>query len=714
MWTLACRALGAGLLLALLGSCGGSSSSDSAKSPNILFVVLDDVGIDQMQIFGYGGSSAPLMPNINALARAGLRFRNTWSMPECSPGRAAMFVGRYPLRSSIQQAIGPNDLANSQVTPDDLTTPKLLRTAGYENGLFGKFHLGGPENNAAGNSTPALLGWDHFYGWVGGLPGSIDSTAGGIAPVGTYTCGFVPPASKGGADSGACYLANGSCSSISASSADADAAGKQCLTRGGIFVPAASCQSPAPTNLMFAKENAYYVSPLVINSAAGVEQVPLTDPRARGYRTRIEADAAIQWIKGRSSSRPWMATVSFSGVHTPMQQPPSSLTPGSAGNGDSLNCINPSDLQALQNRMIEAVDTELGRLLVETGLARRNTDGSLNYDPTLSNTMIVITGDNGTLGSMVKQPFNGQRAKGTTYQTGVWVPLIVAGPLVTQPDRDVEHMVNMVDVYQLFGEIAGLDVHALAPRVVDSASLIGYLKRPDQTSVRSVNFSQSGANIQPNGGRNGPCVIGGNTCSHIPTSKSVCEDNGGVWWGAGATASVVPNKPTGYQTCCQVNQVLFKAGSSQVFIMPDSSVALRNAGYKIVRNTTLQYSSQSDSCNTVTTNEFFSIDQAKPTPLLDNADRNLLSQALSASLQATYDDLQLQLNKLLASQPTCVGDGNMDGVVNALDIDNWRRISQSWGLSSAYDFNFDGLTNDADFALIQANFGTCPKAYTLY
>ena len=97
MGNLAWRVMGVGLLVALLGSCGGSSSSDAAKSPNILFLVLDDVGIDQMQIFGYGGSSAPLMPNINALARAGLRFRNTWSMPECSPGRAAMFVGRYPL-----------------------------------------------------------------------------------------------------------------------------------------------------------------------------------------------------------------------------------------------------------------------------------------------------------------------------------------------------------------------------------------------------------------------------------------------------------------------------------------------------------------------------------------------------------------------------------------------------------------------------------------
>src|SRR3546814_7990408 len=100
-------------------------------------------------------------------------------MPECSPGRASFFVGRYPLRTGINQAIGPNDLATSQLSPYDATTPKLLKRANYESAMFGKFHLAGPENNEAGNATPSTLGWDYFYGWVGGLPDSIDQTAGG-------------------------------------------------------------------------------------------------------------------------------------------------------------------------------------------------------------------------------------------------------------------------------------------------------------------------------------------------------------------------------------------------------------------------------------------------------------------------------------------------------------------------------------------------------
>ena len=201
------RILFIGLLVSGLLSCSGSGSSSgsSGNTPNILYVIMDDVGIDQMESFGYGADTPPSMPNITAIARKGVRFRNTWSMPECSNGRASFFAGRYPFRTNIYQAIGGNDLANSQLTPYDVTVPKLLKNANYESAMFGKFHLAGPDNNQAGYNTPAELGWDYFYGWIGGLPGSLDSTAGGIANSGTYKCGFVPSSV---ASSGACYYSN--------------------------------------------------------------------------------------------------------------------------------------------------------------------------------------------------------------------------------------------------------------------------------------------------------------------------------------------------------------------------------------------------------------------------------------------------------------------------------------------------------------------------
>src|SRR5690606_35252157 len=124
-------------------------------------------------------------------------------------------TGRYPMRNDVMQALGPKDLANSQLDPHEMTVAKVLDEAGYESAMFGKFHLAGPEHNEAGNGTPAPLGWKHFHGWTGGLPGSIDTTAGGVAAPGTYACGFVPGEGEpNGAASGACYVPGDGCTGI--------------------------------------------------------------------------------------------------------------------------------------------------------------------------------------------------------------------------------------------------------------------------------------------------------------------------------------------------------------------------------------------------------------------------------------------------------------------------------------------------------------------
>ncbi|MFA5597838.1 MAG: sulfatase-like hydrolase/transferase [Pusillimonas sp.] len=716
----------------VLTACGGSSSDDSsggndtARGPNILFVIMDDVGIDQMKVFGYGGAVGPNLPNIDAVAHAGLRFRNTWSMPECSPGRAAMFVGRYPLRTGINQAIGPNDLATAQLSPYDITAPKLLKRAGYESGMFGKFHLAGPENNQAEHSTPGVLGWDYFYGWVGGLPGSIDRTAGGYDTAATQMCGFIPGERSGGSERGACYQPDGSCTVVARTSLTQDAPGMQCLESGGILVPDAVCGTP-PARLNFNVENAYYVSPLVVIENGQTEVVKLSDPRSRGYRTTIETDAAIKWINSRSSDKPWMATVSYSAAHTPWQQPPKRLVPGHTGPLDSLSCTDDGQGSAvgtrvIQDRMTEALDTEFGRLLVETGLARYNENGSLNYDPAATNTVIVIVGDNGSLANAVKLPFDPTRAKGTAYQTGVWDPLIIAGPQVVQPGREVDHMVNMVDLFQFFGELAGLDAHKEVPHTIDSAGILPYLKDPGQGSLRTVNFTQGGLNEQANGGRNGPCVMS-TACTVIPTSKSVCEDNLGVYWGPGYTsASVIPTNPPGkgYATCADVNEARYKASPPQdlLALVPESSVAVRNDRYKLVVNTSVDYDPATDGHKKVVTEELFEVNQARPVPLLDTVDRNLLPTA-DPQLTAVYQDLRTKMDNILASSPACPGDGNMDGVVNAADLDNWRKIAREWGLSSVYDFLTpalrDGKTDYKDEAVIQANLNkTCERTYGVY
>jgi hypothetical protein len=362
--------------------------------------------------------------------------------------------------------------------------------------------------------------------------------------------------------------------------------------------------------------------------------------------------------------------------------------------------------------MIESLDAQVGRLLVETGLASRGDDGGLVYSPEQTDVMVVVVGDNGSLGSTVKVPFSVVRSKGTAYQTGVWVPLLVAGPLVNAPDRVVSHMVNIADLYALFGEIAGIeDVHAAVPRPIDSEPMLAYLVDPEQGEIRKWNFTQIGVNLQANGTLNQPCTIA-NTCTQIPVSQSVCEDNNGIWWGEGHDAPITDGVPAeGFHYCCEVNAFLEQqgcgpAGCELFLITPLESVGIRNRSYKIVQNTLNAYVSQAQPCVETTTTEFYEIDEAVPIPKLDDPGKELPLDALTPVQQQNYDTLSAQLQTLLASEPECPGDGNIDLVVDQKDLDDWRFYAQTSGQSSVYDLNVDGLTNSDDEAIVREHLGT--------
>jgi hypothetical protein len=706
--TLACVA-------ALAAGCSDrAGSSPEEQPPNILFVALDDVGVDQMQSFGYGGATPPAVPNLDAIAAAGVRFRNTWSTPECSPSRAMFFEGRYPFRSGVVNAFNNQDLANSQLSPYEYTTPKVLRARGYESGFFGKLHLSGPTYNPYGNGTPRMLGFDYFYGFVEGSPYPIDTTAGGVGADGSYPCGFVPAASQpGGADQGACYLDAGrSCRELGTSPGDLPP-GLRCLQSGGIFVPDASCQAQAPSNLTWDEANAYYVGPLVINESDGtVNVLPLSDPRARRYRTELEADAAIDWIKSRDPGKPWMANLSFSGIHTPYQQPPMGLLPDGTPSNAGLDCVDALAQRQLGNQMLEAVDREIGRVLVETGLATRADDGTLRYDPASSNTWIVVTSDNGSYLTIVKAPFDPERAKGTVYQTGVWVPLIVAGPGVVAPGREVSSMVNVADVFALFGEIAGVDVREAVPsyRQLDAAPVMPYLTDASPGSIRTTNFTYTGSPVKAPGAPASPCVIPAGSaqlCTLALPGKGICDAQNGVWYGAGADVDTSKCGPDGCADCCAVKNNYVP----DLDILPDVASAVRNERYKLVEN-------QLPDCDQPgaieTTYEFYEIDEDQPVPLLDRADDNLLTspdlppQGLDPGQQQEFDALYAELRSILDSEVECPGDGNQDLVVDQADLDEWQFFSGFTGEASSswYDFNHDGLTNELDRQVIEEHFGT--------
>jgi hypothetical protein len=693
-------------------SAPDESGAMNGRTPNILFIIMDDVGIDQLRVFGYGGIDVPKTPNLDAIAHAGVRFRNVWAMPECSPSRAIFFEGRFPLRTNVLAALLPDDLANSQVSPFEVTTPKLLRTRNYESGNFGKFHLAQAFNNPFNDRIVQSLGWDYFDGFLEAAPYPIDQTAGGVSPSGAYTCGFVPNAVAGGADTGSCHFADNTCVGVSANLAH-PTPGRYCLEQGGIFVPNATCQQ-APPNLNFNQENGFYVWHRVINYPDGrVEQVPLTDPRARGYLGEATTSSAVSWINGeKKAHKSWMATVAFSQIHTPYQQAPTSLLAPGFINLSNLKCTgnlanNLGAYHLLSNQMLEGMDTEIGRILVQTGLATYNSDGTLNYQPEKTDAMVVIVGDNGTYAGGVKFPFDPNRAKGFVYQTGVWVPLMVSGPLVNSPDRDVDSMVSIADIFQLFGEIAGLDVHKEVPKshILDSVSMLPYLTNPTQASIRQTNFTQTANNIHTTPPP--PCVVQLTTpptCFQIVTTKRTCEYEGGDWYGPGAAQQ--------YASCGDVkNANLYPNGLN---ILPDSQQAIRNDKYKLVQKAEPDCTA-GPNCPDVTLTEFYEIDEAVPTPTLDKDGTALCAdtldphvvncpQGLTQEQLANFNSLLADLNKLLSSEASCPGDGNEDKIVDGLDLHFWEMFDGRG--SSWYDFNFDGQTDAADRAIIEANLGT--------
>ena len=698
-------------------------SGSKARLPNFLFVIMDDVGIDQMPSFGYGGASPAAMPVIDSIARSGVRFRNNWTTPSCSPSRANFFQGRFPLRSNILNPIGQNDLANSMVSPYDVSLPKLLKKRNYQSALFGKFHLGLQAHNPYGLAMAHSLGFDYFFGWTDetGDPQAIDTTAGGIGgPNGNganYTCGFVPAydASKpelGGADTGACYLPKGACEKLVLTD-PRNPPGRMCRDRGGIFNPNAECAETIPDNIQagFNKYNGHFVSPLaIVDSLGKVEEIPATDIRSRTYRGTSPVDAAIDWINKQPSGQPWMATVSFAADHTPLNPPPLSLLKGPSIDVSGMDCSNPATWRTLSDQMIEAMDTEIGRLLVETKLAR--VSGShLVYQPEKTNTMVVIVGDNGSFGYTVKLPFDSTRAKGTPYQTGVWTPLIVAGPLTKAPNRDVGAMTNAVDIFQLFGDMAGIDVHKSVPWRIDSTAILPYLKNPGQAAIRKWNYTEIGDNLQANGAVNGPCVTTG-TCVSLPPDRSVCEDNGGVWWGKNPsddpTTEGVPKE--GLARCCDVN--IWKTDHGQddlVSIVPQAAIGIRNSRYKLVRNTVTDWDKNNNSCVEREWEEFYRIDENPASPKLDTADSDLLAddKPLGKEQKSNYKALKLKLKSLQNSVLECEGDGNLDGKVNNEDMEGWRQFSQPSGSggSSWFDFNLDGVTDDIDREIIEDHMG---------
>lgn len=145
------------LLILLLGT---SSIVHATDRPNVILVYTDDQGSIDMGAYGVRDLETPHM---DALARSGVRFTQFYApAPVCSPSRAGMLTGRYPVRAGVPGNVSSQS-GNAGMPPEQVTIAETFRAGGYATAHIGKWHLGyTPE------TMPNAQGFDHSFGHMGG------------------------------------------------------------------------------------------------------------------------------------------------------------------------------------------------------------------------------------------------------------------------------------------------------------------------------------------------------------------------------------------------------------------------------------------------------------------------------------------------------------------------------------------------------------------
>lgn len=192
------------------------------------------------------------------------------------------------------------------------------------------------------------------------------------------------------------------------------------------------------------------------------------------YMTVDSTDEALARMAGMP--QPWFLYVAYNSAHEPLHEPPDDLH-------TRIIQDPPTDYQ-LYDAMVESVDREIGRLLA-------------GMEPSVrEQTTIVYMSDNGTWGSVVQPPGNPRRGKGTVFEGGVRVPMIISGPDVAVPGSETDALVHVVDLFPTIAELAHVDVDTLLddsgePLLLDGHSLLPWLRDPDRPSQRDTVYAES-------------------------------------------------------------------------------------------------------------------------------------------------------------------------------------------------------------------------------
>ena len=404
-------------------------AGDGPRPPNIVLIVADDLGYNDLSIDGGGvaGDAVPT-PNINSIAANGIRFNRSYAgNATCSPSRAALLTGRYPTRfgfeftsvpltfsrviaSSKNAGIHPSiyHAEREQAMPayeaqgvptSEISIARLLKQSGYRTLHVGKWHLG--ENQ---QFRPNAHGFDQSLGFLAG--GSM----------------FLPEDDP------------------------------QVVNAQQEFDPIDKfLWAVAPFGVRFNDSEPFKPS---------------------GYMTDYLTDEALQAIKA-NREQPFFLYLAYNAPHTPLQ--------ATKADYDALPQIK-DHTRRVYGGMIRSLDRNIGRVLDE--LKQQGLD---------DNTLVIFTSDNGGANYIgldgLNHPYRGWKA--TFFEGGVRVPMFMQWPGKIAAGSHFDAAVSHFDIFATAAAAANAALPS--DRIIDGVDLLPFAQGKQQGAPHEQLFWRSGA-----------------------------------------------------------------------------------------------------------------------------------------------------------------------------------------------------------------------------
>lgn len=395
---------------------GPTEARPGARPPNVIVIVADDLGYNDISLFGGGVAGVVKTPHIDAIGGDGVVIEQGYtSNATCSPSRAALMTGRYPTRfgfefTSAPQAFAryishssPNALRQPifhedrvpavppretlGLPPGETTVAEVLKQQGYHTMLIGKWHLG-----ETAEMRPVGQGFDESLGVMQGA------------------AMFLPPN-------------------------DPDVVNAK--------LPFDPIDRFLWANLPYAVDR---------EGPEGKSRF-----RPQGYVTDYFADEAVRAIEA-NRNRPFFLYLSFTAPHTPLQ--------ATRADYDALADI-PDHTQRVYGAMIRALDRGVGRVMQ-----------SLRDNGVDENTIVIFVSDNGGAWyaglADINRPFRGW--KSTFFEGGIRTPYFVRWPAGLPRGVRVPGPAAHIDIMSTVAAAAG----AAAPANVDGVNLLPHLRGEPQ------------------------------------------------------------------------------------------------------------------------------------------------------------------------------------------------------------------------------------------